>query len=363
MFRQTLNNSSKIFSISSSRSISFSSQHKLSTLIGNKRALGFAQKKNNLPIALNGIYVRYNSTGTSSIDEITSELRENVSVFEPTFIPPVDPTATIQIGDFAALGLCNYTPVGLLEKSMELLAVTGLPWYGIIPLLTISIRFLSLPLIINMNHATTRMNNIRPDMEAITNRLKRAQKSNDAFECQVQSQRLQELFKKHKIKPLTLFIAPLVQAPIMISFFLALRAMAEAKVPGLADGGLLWFTDLTASDPYYILPVLSSMGLLATLELSAILGPAMSANNPSWVRWAFRAIALVSLPATASLPAAVFVYWIPSNIFSIFQTFFLNVPRLRKMLGLPVLIKHPPPGPAVLASQSKPKSLKQLLSA
>lgn len=38
-------------------------------------------------------------------------------------------------------------------------------------------------------------------------------------------------------------------------------------MPQFKEGGLLWFTDLTSSDPYYILPILSSAGILAILEV------------------------------------------------------------------------------------------------
>jgi hypothetical protein len=39
------------------------------------------------------------------------------------------------------------------------------------------------------------------------------------------------------------------------------------KVPSLKGGGLSWFTDLTTPDPYYILPVLTGLSFLATVEV------------------------------------------------------------------------------------------------
>ena len=42
--------------------------------------------------------------------------------------------------------------------------------------------------------------------------------------------------------------------------------MAE-KVPSFKEGGALWFTDLTTSDPYFILPVMSGLFTLATIEV------------------------------------------------------------------------------------------------
>jgi hypothetical protein len=39
------------------------------------------------------------------------------------------------------------------------------------------------------------------------------------------------------------------------------------KVPSLKGGGLSWFTDLTTPDPLYILPVLTALSFLATVEV------------------------------------------------------------------------------------------------
>lgn len=59
---------------------------------------------------------------------------------------------------------------------------------------------------------------------------------------------------------------------------MALRDMCEANIPGFSTGGALWFTDLCASDPYYILPVMSAAVFLATTELNQT--PAVAGMSP-----------------------------------------------------------------------------------
>jgi YidC/Oxa1 family membrane protein insertase len=67
-----------------------------------------------------------------------------------------------------------------------------------------------------------------------------------------------------------------LQAPIFISFFFAIRNMAE-KVPSFKEGGALWFTDLTTPDSFFILPVMSGLATLLTVEvLSASILPPFS---------------------------------------------------------------------------------------
>ena len=48
----------------------------------------------------------------------------------------------------------------------------------------------------------------------------------------------------------------------------AIRGMANLPVESLMIGGTLWFTDLTAPDPYCLLPIMTATSLLANLEVS-----------------------------------------------------------------------------------------------
>ena len=60
---------------------------------------------------------------------------------------------------------------------------------------------------------------------------------------------------------------PLVQLPLFLSFFIALRKMAQLPVESMATGGLGWLTDLTAYDPYYVMPIASAVTMLITIEV------------------------------------------------------------------------------------------------
>ncbi len=55
-------------------------------------------------------------------------------------------------------------------------------------------------------------------------------------------------------------------------FLIAACASFAVQVPSLVEGGAFWFPDLTVADPYYLLPVLSSLTFLLTVELGAETG-------------------------------------------------------------------------------------------
>jgi YidC/Oxa1 family membrane protein insertase len=94
------------------------------------------------------------------------------------------------------------------------------------------------------------------------------------------------LFKENNVSPLRSLVPLLTQMPLFISFFLALRAMADApvctwtsaslfavsrsllsQIESMTTGGMLWFTSLCAPDPLYVLPVLASGFMMATVEV------------------------------------------------------------------------------------------------
>lgn len=59
----------------------------------------------------------------------------------------------------------------------------------------------------------------------------------------------------------------LFQAPVFLSFFMALKKMAATPVESFKHGGTLWFTDLTVCDEFFALPAITCVTLWLTLEV------------------------------------------------------------------------------------------------
>lgn len=144
--------------------------------------------------------------------------------------------------------------------------------------------------------------------------------------------------KKHDVKFFRPLILPLTQAPIFISFFIALREMANLPVPSLQTGGLLWFQDLTLSDPTYILPLVVTATMWGVLELGAETG--VQSSDLQLMRNVLRVMPLAVLPITIHFPTAVFMYWLSSNMFSLVQVACLRIPAVRTILKIPQRVVH-----------------------
>ncbi|KAJ4903971.1 Mitochondrial inner membrane protein OXA1 [Raphanus sativus] len=125
----------------------------------------------------------------------------------------------------------------------------------------------------------------------------------------------------------------LIQRPLFICFFLAIRNMAE-KVPSFQTGGALWFTDLTTPDSLYILPVITALTFLITVELNAQEG---MEGNPmaGTIKNVFRGFALLTVPMTMSFPQLM--------VKSLVMNAVIKRPQVKKMLKIPEL-PPPPPG-------------------
>lgn len=211
-------------------------------------------------------------------------------------------SAVAQLGDFKALGLCNFTPVGGLEAMLEYIHVTsGLPWWSTIALATVAVRIALLPLMIKIQRNNAKLMNINPDVNRIMENLKSAQAQGDSLATGKYTQEIQTLFKKNDCHPMKSMGLPLIQMPVMISFFMSIRGMAEVPVPGLSTEGIAWFTDLAAKDPYYVLPVVSAAGVMAVLEA----GTEAGAANPQskGMKNVFRALTVAMVPFTAWMPS------------------------------------------------------------
>lgn len=156
------------------------------------------------------------------------------------------------------------------------------------------------------------MQELRPEMDKIRAKYKDNR--------QKQQEEQMKLFQENKVNPLGGCLPLLVQMPIIIGIFYVIRkfgggvAGAEALYPSFTTGGILWFQNLTDNDPLYILPVLSAVTMLASMEIT---NKAMEPQQ----RWLMRLMPIGITVFLWSFPAGLFVYWITSNIITFVQNY------------------------------------------
>ncbi|XP_045556546.1 mitochondrial inner membrane protein OXA1L [Salmo salar] len=252
------------------------------------------------------------------------------------------------------LGLGSATPVGLVQNLLEFMHVDmGMPWWGAIVVGTVLARIMVFPVIVKGQREAAKLNNVMPEMTKFTNKMNEAKQSGNKFDFAKAYSDLTAFQKKHDVNPLRGFLVPLVQTPVFISFFIALRKMSHLPVPSMQTGGCLWFLDLTAADPFHVLPIAVTGTMFAILELGAESG----VDNPNLkaMKTVFRIMPFIILPLTINFPTVgcsliscapcgtvpTTPHQSPGFCFSLAQVALLKHPLVRQKLRIPERIKHP----------------------
>ncbi len=188
----------------------------------------------------------------------------------------------------------------------------GAPWWLSIAMLTVVVRTLLFPLTVKQVRSMRAMQDLRPEMERI-----RAQYRDNRPK---QQEEMMKLYQERSVNPLGGCLPILVQMPIFIGIFYVIRQFGgipnfkEAQYPSFQEGGILWFQDLSAADPYFILPVVSALTMLAATEIT-------SKNVDPQQRWLMRLLPIGITVFLWSFPAGLFVYWITSNLVTLAQNY------------------------------------------
>ena len=127
-------------------------------------------------------------------------------------------------------------------------------------------------------------------------------------------QRLQQeivkLYKETGFNPFGGCLPILIQIPIFFALYKVLIV-----TPDLALEGFLWIPSLAERDPYFILPVLMGLTMIAQSFITP--SPNKSQNTMMYI------MALVFTVLFATFPSGLVLYWTLNNILSIIQTWII----------------------------------------
>lgn len=194
---------------------------------------------------------------------------------------------------------------GALGWALEYVHAQGAPWWLSIAILTVVVRTILFPLTIRQVKSMRAMQDLKPDMDRI-----RAQYRDNR---QRQQEEIMKLYQERQVNPFGSCFPLLIQMPIFIGMFYVIRGFGDTH-PSFTSGGILWFQDLSAYDPFYILPVLSALTMLAASEIT-------SKHIDPQQRWIMRTLPVVFTIFLLTFPAGLFMYWITSNLVTLVQNY------------------------------------------
>ncbi len=126
-------------------------------------------------------------------------------------------------------------------------------------------------------------------------------------------QEMMRIYREEKINPLGGCLPILVQMPFFISLYWVLLSTVEMRgAPWIG-----WITDLSAKDPYFILPILMTL----TSLLQTWLNPTPPDPVQAKMMWFMPLIFSVMFFV---FPSGLVLYWLTNNILSIAQQYVIN---------------------------------------
>ena len=177
--------------------------------------------------------------------------------------------------------------------------------------LTILLKLLFFPLTAASYRSMARMKAVGPRMNALRERHKDDPSAMNAA--------MVEMYRKEKINPLGGCLPVVIQIPVFIALYWVLQSSVELRgAPWLG-----WIHDLSAKDPFYILPLVMTASSFLQVKLNPTPPDPMQARLMWIMPLAFSVMFFM-------FPSGLVLYWLTNNIFSIAQQWFIN-----KKMGVP----------------------------
>jgi len=178
-------------------------------------------------------------------------------------------------------------------------------WGWSIILLTMFIKLLFYKLSETSYKSMANMRKVQPRLAAMKERF--------GGDRQKMNQAMMKMYKEEKINPLGGCLPILVQIPVFISLYWVLLESVELRQ---ADW-IFWFTDLSAKDPFFVLPLLMGTTMFIQQKLNPPPLDPMQAKIMSALPFVFTIF-------FAFFPSGLVLYWVVNNTLSIAQQWYIT---------------------------------------
>lgn len=178
-------------------------------------------------------------------------------------------------------------------------------WGVAIVLLTVLIKAAFYPLSAASYKSMAQMRKLAPRLQHIKERY--------GDEREKLHQAMMELYKTEKINPMGGCLPILVQIPVFIALYWVLLGSVEMRHAPF----MLWITDLSAPDPYYVLPILMGITMIVQTYLNPVPPDPVQAK-------VMKIMPVVFSVFFFFFPAGLVLYWLVNNILSIVQQWYIN---------------------------------------
>jgi YidC/Oxa1 family membrane protein insertase len=187
-------------------------------------------------------------------------------------------------------------------------------WGWAILMITLIIKAIFYPLSAASYRSMANMRKFAPKMQQLKERY--------GDDRQKMSQAMMELYKKEKINPLGGCLPMMVQIPVFIALYWVLLESVELRQAPF----ILWITDLSIKDPYYILPLLMGVSMFIQQKLNPAPPDPVQAK-------VMMALPIIFTAFFAFFPAGLVLYWFANSALSVAQQWYITA-KIEKAAAL-----------------------------
>ena len=192
-----------------------------------------------------------------------------------------------------------------LFRLLEIIQSFAHNWGVAIILMTLVIKVLLYPLSAASYKSMAKMRKLAPQMKRLQER--------HAGDRQKLSQEMMELYRKEKANPLGGCLPMVLQMPVLIAMYWVLYESVELRQAPFFG----WVHDLSAMDPFFILPILMGISTYAQQLLSPTPPDPMMARMMKMMPIMFTVLFMF-------FPSGLVLYWLVNNLLSMAQQWFTN---------------------------------------
>ena len=210
--------------------------------------------------------------------------------------------------------------IKIVDALYQVTVAVGFPSYALaIIMISILLKLILYPLMQKQMKSTMNMQEVQPKLEYVQKKYKNnPEKMNEE---------VMKLYKEYDINPMAGCLPLLIQMPILIGLFMALR---QYNFDPIEHATFFWVPNLGLADPLHILPVVVAltMYLQQKITMSATAGNEQTAQMMKTMLYMMPAMMLF---VCWTMPAGLCLYWAFFSVLSIVQQYFMNKQKKKEM--------------------------------
>ena len=168
----------------------------------------------------------------------------------------------------------GWGPTAFMEFCIDHIHILcGLGWAASISATAMMIRAVIFRFSMKASEQSAKMSMMQPIIKPLTDKMREARATQDTAKMVQIKRQLDSVKKEHGMSMIPILLPVLIQVPLQYGGFRLYRGMTSLPVPAFESEKWLWTSDLTQSDPFFIMPLVSGGLLYWNLRVCSVTGP------------------------------------------------------------------------------------------